>query len=1192
MSIKTAGLAVGVVFFALLWFFPAVGIAGEQDPLLKERGFVIKPTEAASLFDLYREDQHTLLTTDLLLHAWHRVFDTASRIAEIEIIRPALSDLSGRMVTASLKQANASKDDDLARLARANAAYFSVGATLLDAKYKIPSSLKKLVGNDFERAMNASSLAKSDVMSIGAEDGVQVDFALFRPRGRYTRTPELEQLFRALMWYSRAPLYLGGKGDGPIIRAYLVTQAIYSDSVALAAWKRLDEFVTFLAGPWDDSSPSILADILKQNLGGIGTPADLQGDRWQAIKVATNALPMPYVDSEPEFGKHRLFTLLGQRLSPDEYFIDEVVDPKTPGRWLPSALDVMFALGSDRAGTLPVDDDPDRGADPGPGRARARNLADSWQPEVLRETLAGRWLLAIRGLYNRPDGEVQEFIKHPLWETKLVQTGSASWTEMRHDLVAFIKPHYLTLCTIIPDKRPQWWTYVEPYPGVYGEIGLACARYIEILEAFGVKSEAAFKGLRSLGADAKRFERLATDELAGIPIEADRHDWVRLWPVKNWWLTQAPEGYEHLFSKADKRMALVVDVAHALDPSSGRATLQEAVGDPAEIVALGRFGSEEVKMLGGVYTHFEFVQRGRAPMTDEEWQAVQKTQPRPAYVKDLFPEEDRVANNQWQPLTIGDPFPGFYGYVNGEIGPAESVYIAVQARMQGSVSVWPLLKDLWISARNNDIGPIGDLRRYGPEAISYVGLGVIQSERFHRLVKKGYGWLKDGAIPFSRWVGLLDWYTGGPKESAEFIASMPDPSMLSADQDKYGIYNVVPDRTGIYVWQKGQAKPKKLVTITSDAFSMSPKRTKFAVTAGPLVSYIPAQGDLPAPDRLVVYDSTSGEILSEHSFPRVAIASWFVDGSCWLTWIDDDLLLIKWRARATDGLVMSVLDIPTNKFATIPPQEKLNFRSGGRDLVLWREDRILHILDRTEDRIVYGDGYHYSRQLNKGLLSKRSNDPDWDKRVNLLYLLDEKGNPGRLIATDHQMNISHPVSDPSAAVSPDGEKIAMAYESRNRFFLFDLKTESLTPLIDRIENKRGWSFQSWIGGHDLLFTYYERVMKEWRWSLVWMNGDTGEARTIYKHAKGQQPVYLSKPINDCASVWLLGQRETNMMWYHYSVNWNAPLFDCDRIEEYPLFKNALTDLYPIDPIAEANEKYQAKKQAQADLESASQKKQP
>ena len=88
--------------------------------------------------------------------------------------------------------------------------YLSVGSKIVDSSYSIPDSVKDATNIILSAIYNETSIF--EILESGNFNTPQTtrfidDFSMFRPRGHYTTSPELETYFRLFKWFSRIPFF-------------------------------------------------------------------------------------------------------------------------------------------------------------------------------------------------------------------------------------------------------------------------------------------------------------------------------------------------------------------------------------------------------------------------------------------------------------------------------------------------------------------------------------------------------------------------------------------------------------------------------------------------------------------------------------------------------------------------------------------------------------------------------------------------------------------------------------------------------------------------------------------------------------------------------------------------------------------------------------------------------------------------
>ena len=112
------------------------------------------------------------------------------------------------MVEISLTQMTELENTRWSELARRNVAFFAVALACLDPEWPIPSSVADDVAEVLS-LMDAASGYSADWFM-----GQKEDFTQYIPRGHYTKTTELSNFFKAMMWLGRISLRISPSDEG------------------------------------------------------------------------------------------------------------------------------------------------------------------------------------------------------------------------------------------------------------------------------------------------------------------------------------------------------------------------------------------------------------------------------------------------------------------------------------------------------------------------------------------------------------------------------------------------------------------------------------------------------------------------------------------------------------------------------------------------------------------------------------------------------------------------------------------------------------------------------------------------------------------------------------------------------------------------------------------------------------------
>ena len=275
-------------------------------------------------------------------------------------------------------------------------------------------------------------------------------------------------------------------------------------------------------------------------------------------------------------------------------------------------------------------------------------MAQLTEDDWLENVYSG-WLWTLRPLWNRDPTAYPPMMNTEAWQRRDIQTGLASWTELKHDTVLYIKQP-----TGFGGGGPPLTSfgYVEPNPLVFARIavvaammyrglderGMISAQWMDVetqdqrpVEALRVSTSALYE----LAFQAANFAEIARKELAGEPLTEDDY-----WSIYLFW--------EYMYTLLRRLyqgegepdpVALVTDVAN--NPDVGM-VLQEAVGGVDAIYVVVPVPSGGYQLVrGGVFSYYEWVGDINQRMTDAEWRAqvaAGDLPPRPAWVSAFYAE--------------------------------------------------------------------------------------------------------------------------------------------------------------------------------------------------------------------------------------------------------------------------------------------------------------------------------------------------------------------------------------------------------------------------------------------------------------------------------------------------------------------------------------------------------------------------
>ena len=314
-----------------------------------------------------------------------------------------------------------------------------------------------------------------------------------RPSGppHYEKDPVLQRYFRAMMWLGRVDLRFleldpftgewtfhdrqladawllnaAAEGSGAveglakadaILRA-LVGEVDYITLHGVASLAEAHSFDTLASiTTLDDTTRALLTDEL---LSGVWGEQKINSHWLETDPFSAETTPLPPA-----------FAFFGQRFTVDSHVFSNVVydhivkDGQKLYRRLPSPLDVLFVLGNSQV--LPhllgeLTDWQYQG-----NLHTLRFLVDWYDESFWSSNAYNLWLSALRGMNEPTTGAIYpEPMRTPAWRDRVMNTQLASWAQLRHDTLLYVKQSYTGGAGC---DYPDGW--VDAYPALWKALG-------------------------------------------------------------------------------------------------------------------------------------------------------------------------------------------------------------------------------------------------------------------------------------------------------------------------------------------------------------------------------------------------------------------------------------------------------------------------------------------------------------------------------------------------------------------------------------------------------------------------------------------------------------------------------------------------------------------------------------------------
>ncbi len=607
------------------WQFSA-----EQEQALVEQGFFVDGGMVNTQpFSLYEGNEYSyrpnFVTADSVLHLFHICYDALLRDLEVQEFLPRLQELSQAMVTASVKDYEEAKDAVVKDAALRNTAYFAVATELFDAPYEGELPLEALGLMDEELAM-----IQSETMGESSLVGKQVDYSQFKPRGHYTRSPELEMYFRGSMLYSQLGLFFYDDEGQPqtenAVQALLMAKNLCDDEASFRLWEDVNDPLVFLVENADDVDPYVLGQVYASCFSDESAVDALnQEAALKEVYAYLDKLPQPSI----QYYEGLSFRFLPQRAVLDNVLAQMVVDVSSPSRRpLYSGVDVMGILGNPVADRMVQANEaneawPEFAAQYEKAKEMARVLDGD---PTNRQNVYRNWLWILQAYSDPIEEGMPAFMQSEAWGVKDLNSALGSWAQLKHDTILYGKQVGAEMGGGEELERPK--SYVEPRLPVYERLLWTLDFMTENLKVRGLLSEGHEKNLENFGELVRFLRDVSVTELRGDAVSDEAQD--RLFYIggemENIFVKFYDENAESFYEieeQADRNMATIADLMMTPENTVGIAPgqyLEVGSGMAQDMYVVYPVDGELVLGVGPVYAYYEFLSSQR--LTDEEFQGM------------------------------------------------------------------------------------------------------------------------------------------------------------------------------------------------------------------------------------------------------------------------------------------------------------------------------------------------------------------------------------------------------------------------------------------------------------------------------------------------------------------------------------------------------------------------------------------
>ena len=630
------------------------GLTSYEKELLNRNGFVVtervsKPDIRQMFLDIWSKDLPVYISTDAILHAFHRSYDRILVSTEKSYIIPQLKIFLSSVHSQIQELINKySSDTSLVTMLKDVDLYLTIPRRLMDASIQPFYPENQSAVNEMLNSIDSYSAGSIPIFSNTPR---QIDFSQFKPRGHYTESEELSNYFKAMIWLGRIEIYLikpdSDDLDQPsfadiqrqIIDTYLICEMVEM-SGAKPLYTEIEKVISSFVGEQDNATLDQVQSVYAaaQITSAIQLTDTLKVEEFQDTLITKpfsgqkilSQLLMSDPTSPDQIKPASAFLLFGQRFVVDSYVTGNVVydkiiynNVKIP-RMLPSTLDVLFALGNSSAAQL-LGKELDN-YHYSSNLASLRYLIDSYGNDFWQSSIYNLWLNSLKSL-NPPNDRttLPEFMQTAAWWQQKINGQLASWAELRHDNLLYAKQSYTAMYSC---SYP--YGYVEPVPDFYGSMitlaqksiekfsGLALdlsgpiyyfENFVNIMDTLKSISEKELSNQEFTDSEKAFMKKVLSEEyICGTVLTG----WYyRLWYLDTGLTSETKPNYitaDYHTSPSDQTGEIVGWVKHAGTGPVNLMVLQ------ADLPGVGK-----VAFAGPVCSYYELTTTNFKRLTDEEW---------------------------------------------------------------------------------------------------------------------------------------------------------------------------------------------------------------------------------------------------------------------------------------------------------------------------------------------------------------------------------------------------------------------------------------------------------------------------------------------------------------------------------------------------------------------------------------------
>ncbi|EMB19531.1 DUF3160 domain-containing protein [Treponema denticola] len=594
------------------------------------------------------------ITTDLISHSKHLIFDKAMQDIEEQIFIVRLKDLTDIFLK-ELEKVNTENFITAPEETKTKAVfYFQTAKALLETapikkeneysskskgyyvyeetdKNKIIEKYPEAVQEEVELILNAAGSSSSPVFTF--ENGKEIiqDYSRYIVRGHYTKNGILSTYFRTMLWFSSIDFpmtnrkNMSGKNFEAVSEmqaiGLLIAEITKSNQTIFTIWSDIYNPISDIVGLSDDLSFYDLIPFLRNyNIGDFNTWVSNEDNLMEFRNKAEQNLKKPFMNSSAMSWK-----LFGQRFVFDSYIQEEATFPNVEDRFIPSGLDVMKVLGSKAADKILASSEYEKYPGLKENLTRLQNGLMAEPGKKFGQTYYSTVLNEIALQVRFEKGAGFYFTESEAWNKKALLSAHGTWAELRHDTLLYAVMGGVAECGGDGIERPTFRTkpipepihYIEPNLPFWRNAALSIKYFASIVKQYKLIRPTSIERIESFAAICDKAASITEKEIQNKNISLQDIRWI---PTIANELAKLVLEFTHGYvdDKDELKMALIADVFKI-----GSTSLQVGTGIPYRIyVPLNDAQGGKRIAVGYCFSYYEFLQPSNDLYTDKTWKGL------------------------------------------------------------------------------------------------------------------------------------------------------------------------------------------------------------------------------------------------------------------------------------------------------------------------------------------------------------------------------------------------------------------------------------------------------------------------------------------------------------------------------------------------------------------------------------------